>query len=447
MSGPDGAYALTGGTLIDGTGAPPVANAALLVEGNKIAYAGPAAPGAVPAGAREVRFDGKTVLPGLIDSHLHITASSGGQAGPAEYTPEARAARLRSFLKFGVTSVMDMGANAFLDQVKSDLASGALLGPRLWGVKFGITAPGSHPIGLGRELRLADRRGESQIMEVDTPEAGRAAVRRAASEKPDALKIYHTRTEFPGTSCFDCNLEKMKPDVLKAVVDEAHVQGLRVFCHIAWPSEAREAVEAGVDGLAHTITHAESRAQEVFDLMAEKGVLLQTTLTRMEGYFAFHLDPFLRERLRGLVPDAVLDSLALPNSIARRRNDDPAIVADARRILEIAMANVGRAHRAGVTIALGTDSGAPGHIHGAAVPREMELLHQCGLTPMQAIEAATKNAARSIGVADSLGTLEAGKLADAIVIDGDPLRDVAKIRKLALVIKDGAVLDPKGIDL
>ena len=435
--GARGATALVGGTLIDGNGGAPLRDAVVVAaDGRFAAVGGPCTE--IPRDAERIDCTGKFVLPGLIDAHVHVTSSSGGQASKAEYAPETRAAKMRSWLGFGVTTIFDMGSNPHFDALKADLESGKVLGPRMYGVKYAITSPGGHPTGLGRELRLADR--DTNLFEVATPEEARAAVREAAAGQPDGLKIHHTRSQFPGTSCLDCDLEKHAPDTLRALVDEGHKQGLRVFAHIAWPSECREVVEAGVDALAHTITHAETGAQPVIDLMAERGLFMHTTLTRIEAYFVLKLDPFLVDKLRGKVPDAVLDSLALPNSVARFRNESDAIEGDARRIFQVATANLRRAHKAGMRIVLGTDSGGPGGLHGAVVPREMELMHAAGMTPMQVIEAATREAAACIGRAKELGTIEPGKRADAVVLDADPLRDLANMRRVALTMKDGRAM-------
>jgi imidazolonepropionase-like amidohydrolase len=435
--------ALVGGTLIDGTGALPVRDAVVIVRGNRIEAAGQVS---VPPGAAVRRVDGKTILPGQIDAHVHVGTSGGGLADPREFSTATLAANLKTYLIHGVTAIMDMGAQPRLDAMKADIESGAMPGPRLFGVKYGLTAPDSHPMGLLRELRAVDKLG-SHFREVDTVEEARSWVKKIAAEKPDGLKIYHSRSEFPGTNCLDCNREKQKPEVLKALIEEGHAHGLRVFAHVAWPSEAREVAEAGVDCLAHPITHAETGAQRVFELMAEKGVWMHSTIVRVENYFALRVEPFLREKLRGKVADAILDSLAMENSVARARHEGDGISADARRIFDVTMANIRRARKAGVAIVLGTDSGGVAGLHGVGVPRELELLNEAGLTAMEAIVAGTKTAAGAIGQGDRLGTVEPGKLADMIVIDGDPLRDISNVRKLALVIKDGAVFDPAEISV
>ena len=436
--------ALTGARLIDGNGDAPLADAVLLIDGNRIKAVGARGAFTIPPEAKVIDCTGKTILPGLVDSHVHVGTSGGGLADPEEFKPATLAANLKTFLAFGVTSIMDMGGNPHLGKLAADLASGALTGPRLFGARYGITAPGSHPMGLLRELRALDKIG-SHFAEVDNAEAARALVRKVAAEKPAGLKIYHSRTEFPGTMCLDCNREKLRPEVLQALVEEGHAFGLTVFAHIAWPSEAREVVEAGVDVLSHPITHAESGVEPVLEMMAERGVRIQSTLTRIEGYFGLKAQPLLRELLRGKVADTVLNSYSLQNSVIRARHLTPGVTEDARRILEISMANLRRANRMGVEIVMGTDSGGPGGLHGAGVPREMELLNDCGLTPMQVIMAATRGAARVIGQGESLGTLEAGKLADAIVVEGDPLRDINHIRRLVTVVKNGNLVDPAGL--
>ena len=129
------------------------------------------------------------------------------------------------------------------------------------------------------------------------------------------------------------------------------------------------------------------------------------------------------------------------------RNDSEEVEGDARRIFDIARANTRRAHKMGVGIVCGTDSGGPGGLHGAGVPREIEIINECGLTPMQSIQAATRNAADCIGQSANLGKVEKGKLADVIVVAGDPLRDISNLRKIDLVVRDGVVFGPSQLTL
>jgi imidazolonepropionase-like amidohydrolase len=437
---------LLGGSLIDGNGGLPVRDAIIIVEDNTIVAVGRAGEIEVPKNARVVQLGGKTVMPGIVDCHVHIGTSGGGLADPEEFRPATLAANLQTFLSFGVTTIMDMAAQPHLDKIKADLDSGVVLGPRLYGVKYGITAPDSHPMGLVREFGAAKAIG-ANFIEVDCVEDARDAVRRVAAENPAGLKIYHSRSEFPGTMCLDCNCNKLKPEVLACLVSEGHAHGLKVYAHIAYPSEAREVLHAGVDVLAHPVTHAETTVDEISQLMAERGTVMHTTLTRIEAYFGLRVEPFQQDKLAGRVSPVVLRSIWMRNSKSFARHNKSGVTEDARRILEITMANVRRANKAGVTIAMGTDSGGPGAIHGAGVPREMELMNDAGMSPMQVIVAATRNAADVVGEGKRLGTIEPGKLADILVIDGDPLRDISDLRKVALVIKDGRILDSAVLNL
>ncbi|MEQ8697840.1 MAG: amidohydrolase family protein, partial [Bauldia litoralis] len=271
--------AFVGATLIDGRGGAPVPNAVVVIAGDKIVAAGPAASVKVPSGARVVQLAGKTILPGLIDTHMHIGGSGGGSVNPKEFTPLAAANNFKAYLKSGVTTVFDMAGNPFIDFQKAALTSGKAVGPRLFGVKYAVTRPGSHPLGLLEEYKLMKLLGPV-YPQVTTIKQAKAAVAKSAADKTDGLKIMHTRSEFPGTMRYDSDKEKLSPEILKTLVTEAHAKGLRVFAHIAWPSEAKEVVEAGVDALAHNISMAETGAVEVYRLMAARGTVLIPTLAQ-----------------------------------------------------------------------------------------------------------------------------------------------------------------------
>ncbi|MDE0514165.1 MAG: amidohydrolase family protein [Gammaproteobacteria bacterium] len=429
---------LTGGRIIDGNGGPPLEDAAIVIRDSKIASIGPDF--VVPANARIVDLEGKTLLPGLIDAHIHIGGSGGGSADPREFTPAAVENSLLSYLKFGVTSIYDMAAHPSLNAMKTALDTGELMGPRLYGNGFGITAPGSHPIRLITELGLLDYLGPFYF-QVDSVEDAKEAVRRISAEQVDGIKLFHSRVEA-GTTRFDADMDKLKPDILHTLIEEAHARNLKVYAHTSFPSEAREFVEAGGDVIVHSIHMAETGARDVFELMVERDVAYIPTLAVFEGGYTTKPGSFVSPHLHGKVWDVLLASITAPGSVVLASRNVPGLLNDRERSLEISMSNLGRALQTGVRIAMGSDAGNAGMLHGASVLRELQLMNEAGMTPMQVLVAATRNGAEVIGRGEELGTLEAGKLADIIVVNGDPLRDLSALGNVELVVKNGKIINP-----
>jgi imidazolonepropionase-like amidohydrolase len=433
-------FALVGGRLIDGHGGVPVASAVVLVQGSKITAVGPTSLTHIPATTRVINVAGLTVMPGLVDSHMHIGGSGAGSTDPREFTATAMENSLLSYLKFGVTSVYDMAAHPGLSEMKAALEAGDLIGPRLFGNGYGITAPGSHPIRLITELGLMDFLGP-YYFQIDSVKDARKAVRKIVKSKSDGIKIFHSRAES-GTTRVDANMNKLRPDILKAVIEEAHAQGQKVYAHISYPSEAKEFVQAGGNVVVHSIHMAETGADEVLRLMATQDVAYIPTLSVFEGNYLVKPELFFTSRLRGKVWDVFLDSIANEKSVVLSRQLIPGLSNDARRSLDISMANLRRAVKAGVKITMGSDAGNAGMLHGATVMRELQLMHLAGMSPMQIIVAATKNGAEVIGQGNTLGTLEAGKLADIIVVRGSPLTDISDIGNVEWLVKNGKLIDP-----
>jgi imidazolonepropionase-like amidohydrolase len=229
---------------------------------------------------------------------------------------------------------------------------------------------------------------------------------------------------------------------LQAVVQTAHNSGKRVYAHISFPSEAKDVVEAGADVVVHSVGMAETGADEVLKLMAEKKVGYIPTLAIVEGDYALD-DARMPANVREKVWGVLVDSIRSPKSVVNLHRSVPGLVNDERRSLEISMANLRTAVKANVKIAMGTDSGNAGLLHGATVVRELELMNEAGMSPMQTIVAATRTGAEVIGQGQRLGTLEPGKVGDLIVVAGDPLQDVSAIANVELVVKNGSMLDPK----
>ena len=398
---------LRGATLIDGTGAPPMRDATLLVQDGRIESITSGAGGLSPAAADVIDATGLTLLPGLIDCHDHLAfhgyelASRWGLSERAS-TRSVRTSRvIEQTLAAGYTTVRDAGG---LDAgFRAAVDEGLIRGPRLLTAVAIIS-----PIG-GIGDRVSPSGHECLVPNDPALPAGvangveevRRVVRTMIRAGADVIKCATTggassrAGHGPTDPAF--NLDEMR-----ALVDEAHAQGRKVMCHALGGPGLRLALEAGVDSIEHGCYLDED--PELVPMMAERGTVLTPTLLVYE-YHRESRAPHVRER--------------------------------ARALQEHHRESVQRALAAGVRVVAGTDAGGHGHPPNA---RELPLLVTAGLTPMQAIQAATGWAAECVGLGREIGTLEKGKRADLIAVAGDPLADVAVLSdasRIRLVLKDG----------
>jgi imidazolonepropionase-like amidohydrolase len=398
---------LLGGTLIDGSGAPPVRDAAVLIDDNRIAAVGTRHTLTPPPAAEVIDVTGLTLLPGLIDCHDHLAHHSYALAhrwglDEPQSTRTLRTARvLQHTLATGYTTVRDA---AGLDAgFKQAMAEGLLQGPRVL-LAVNIISPIG---GIGDRISPS---GHACCVPADPAlpdgvangiEGVRMAVRTMVRAGADVIKCATTggASSRPGHGPKD---PAFTLDEMRALVDEAHMLGRRVMCHALGGPGLRVAIEAGVDSIEHGCYLDED--PELIPMMAEKGIFFVPTLT----VYVFHREvspPHVRERGRDLQPHHV-ESL--------------------RRALE-----------AGVKVVAGTDAG--GHQHGINA-RELQYLVEAGMSPMQALQAATGWAAACLGLEEQIGTVQAGKLADLVVVDGDPLQDIRVLQepqRIKLVFKEG----------
>lgn len=426
--------ALTGATVIDGNGGAPLPDAVVLIRGERIVAFGPRAQIAIPQGAQVVDVQGKWIIPGLIDAHVHFFQSGGLYTRPdiidlrdvRPYTDELAQIRKRlpdTFARYvasGVTSVVDVGGPMANFRIR-ELARQTLLAPR-------VAVAGPLISNYAPEELVTD---DPPIIQVRSPEEARAAVRRELAQRPDLVKLWLIDT--PG------RLVAEEPWV-RAAIEESHAAGVPVATHATQLSMARSAVEAGVDVLVHGVE--DRPVDDAFvQLLKTRNVAYTTTLMVREGYrevLGQQVDLSDIERRIG-DPDviATYDDLAkLRPGLSRLwRSSGPAAN-------PVALRNLQRMQEGGVVIAAGTDAGNIGTLHGPALHRELELMAQAGLTPMQILTAATRGGARAMGRSDELGTIEAGKLADLVILNADPLQDIRNTRRIHRVIKNGVVLDP-----
>ena len=431
---------LLGAVVIDGTGAPPIADAAVLIQDGRVAAVGPRGRVDLPDGAKLIEIPGKWIIPGLIDAHVHFFQSSGLYTRPdiidlRDVRPyEEEIARIKArleqtlarYLASGVTSVIDIGGPLWTFGVR-DLARGTLWAPRV-AVSGPLLATYAPPELMG---------GDPPIIKIGSPAQARAEVRRRLQHKPDLVKIWFV---FPGLGI------ARELEWVRAAIAESHAAGTPVAVHATQLRVARAVIEAGADILAHGVDDG-PLDEALLAMMKARGAVYIPTLMVKEGYReVLGRDVRLSEMERRLGDAEAIasfdDPATLPRrllSLWRRWRHPPSID-------PILLRNLARVQAAGVTIAAGSDAGNIGTLHGPALHRELELMAQGGaLTPMQVLLAATRGGAKAMGRSGELGTLEPGKLADMVILDADPLADIRNTRRIHRVVKGGIMLRSEDI--
>lgn len=378
-----GTVALTGATVIDATGAPPMGDMTVVVERGRIVAVGRSASVAVPPGARAIDVGGKTILPGLWDMHAHLT----------------QVERAPGYLAVGVTTARDMGSEVdFIVRLRETVRAGAT---------------GPHLLLAG----LVDGGGPNAFGPVDatTPDEGRAVARRYHSLGFEQLKLYNL----------------LRPDVVGAMTREAHALGMTVTGHVPNALGLKAAVDSGQDQVAHLAIAGDPGADSVRAL-ARWLAARETVFDPTPSWNELNLH-HVSEPVAQLVPGVG----ALPPVLAQRIEamGSTGDSAQARARITRSLALIRVLHDAGVPIVAGTDMGVPGY----SVYREMELYEAAGLSRMDAIRTATAVPARVMGMGNDVGTIEVGKRADLIVLDRNPLDDLRNLYSLQLVMKEGVL--------
>jgi imidazolonepropionase-like amidohydrolase len=405
-----GVILFEGARLIIGDGSSPIENSAFLMENNRISKVGKKGQVQAPAGATRVDLTGKTVMPGIVDAHSHpgYTNIKANRTEKETYTLENLVDHMKRMAYYGIAATMSLGVDRgdIPFQLRANPVPGAAL---LFTSGPGIALP---LMGPGAEYRKDAAYG------VTTEAEARKVVQELAGKKVDIVKFWVDDRNGA--------VKKLPPNIYRAIIDEAHKQSLRAIAHIFYLEDAKELMRAGVDGFAHGV-----RDKDIDDeFMAQ--------LKQRRVFFTPNLPdrPITADDLSLIaetLPAAQVQQLRA--EIAARKPDDGA---EAIRLFKIQARNLKKINDAHVaTIGLGTDSGVS---IGWTVHTELADMVEAGMTPAEVITAATKTSAEIVK-ASSLGTIAAGKSADFIVLDGNPLENIRNTRRIFKVYIRGKELD------
>lgn len=405
-------YALINGVLLDGTRDMTSQTGKIVcVEGNTITAV---TDGPVPTGYEPVDLAGRYILPGLINLHVHLPASGKPKKKPSDpkklvklITSNGLMRRVgvklcesyaRTELLSGVTTVRTVGGVADFDTIIRDrAAAGEILSPRVVASNMAVSVPGGHMAG-------------SLAYEARTPEEAAAYVERIAAEKPDLIKLMITGGVMDAEVVGEPGVLRMEPALVKAACDRAHGLGMKVAAHVESPEGVRVALENGVD----SIEHGAKPDEDILRLLKEHGAFQVATLSPA-------------------IPYALFDRSVSHATYEQQENGKvvlEGVIAMARACLEN-----------DIPVGLGTDTGCPYVTHYDMWRELCYFVKYCGVTPAFALHSATLLNARLAGIDSVTGSVEAGKAADLIVCDRDPLADLSALRSLHMVIKDGVRIE------
>lgn len=420
--------ALVGGMLLDGHDTAPIHHAAVIVEGERIVWVGKAADAKIPAGVRVIDTSGRVMMPGLIDLHVHL--KNIGHGDYARWDPwimdrnllaTVNAISAKQLLMAGITSAVDLGAQMpEILTTRDRINRGEIPGPRMFVSGQWIT----------RDLGSYQPRPARQI-KVDTPDEARRATEELIAKGVDVIKAYVGLT----------------PAHYRAITDVARTHGVRVHAHVYSERDTRNALENGVDVLTHagSAGTAPPYSAELIRDIVNAGRPVVVTAAHRSWVFPSTVafperleDPQLRQDFGPEIHAEVQQSFAGFQRLGYMGRIDREVFFRERGLKQFI--------ESGAVLGMGTDSGTPLNFHTEALWREIKAHVDLGMSPRRAISAATRINARILGKANDLGTVEPGKLADLIVVRGNPLFDIQALANVELVMKGGVIYkgDPPG---
>ena len=437
-------FALINGTLINPGTEQVLTAAQILIDGDRITDFGNEITASVSKDARVIDCKGKFILPGYIDTHVHFFQSGDLFTRPdivdlssiRSYKDEVAWVKshlndvFARYLRSGITSVVDVGGPFWNFEVRK-IANSTTKAPRV-AVAGPLISSVSRP-----QLDL----GDPPIVKIDTSEQAREFVRKLAAQNPDLVKIWYIVDK-------DHPVDSFRP-IVRATVEESHAHKLRVAVHATELETARAAVEEGADVLVHSVI--DKKVDDAFvKLLKDRHTILCPTLVVFERYgrtFANKLNLTSEEKAWGNpeviatldvakipqdeLPDRIKTALAKPDDALDR----------IKKIYDVALKNLKTLEDAGITIAAGTDAGNIGTIHGPALFREFQLMHEAGLTNMQILQCTTANAAKLFGgeTGAYIGKIDSGSFADLVILKSNPIDDIKNASDIDSVVKNGVL--------
>ena len=387
--------AFVGARVIDGTDRPPIDNATILVRDGKVQSVAPAARAQVPADAERIALQGKTVIPGIVNAHGHVGNTEGMEQG--HYSAENVARDLKTYAAYGVTTVFSLGD----DQAAGIAARDSQRTPSLNRARLFVAGP---------------------VLAPKTVDEARTQVDENIAMNVDIIKI--RVDDNLGTT------KKMPPEIYEAVIEEAHKKGARVAVHLFYLDDAKAVLDAGADFIAHSVRDKD--VDEPFIAMLKRrDVCYCPTLMREVSTFTYDSTPaWFSDPL--FLKHADMKAVNALKEPARQQQMKTSRAAQQYKAgLEVANRNLKKLSDAGVKIAMGTDTGPPARFQGYFELMELEMMAKAGLTPAKVLASATRDAARCMKLDGEVGTLEANRWADFVVLDADPLANISNVKKIS----------------
>lgn len=416
-----GTLAIRGVTLIDGSGGPPTLNATVVVAGDRIVLIGEGGTLQVSDNSTVVDGRGKTLIPGIINLHGHVGLTTGLVQAQENFTRDNVIENLRTYASYGVTTTTSLGTDLnSVIEVRDAISRGEVRGvARILTALQGFTTENGYPTHVPGVKGLA--------LEVSDPAEARVQVDRLADSGADLVKMW--------VDSHHGNFEKLRPNISRAIIDQAHKRGLLAAAHLYELADAKRLADAGLDIIAHSVRDGDVDRGLIRRLLA-RDVTYAPTLTREQSTFVYaDLPHWLDEAFfaRSVSPSVVQ---GLRTSMRETQSKDAELAIN-RKNFRVAMRNLKRLADAGVKIGFATDTGPPGRFPGYFEHWEAELMVQAGLTPMQVIVSFSKTASEALGIDRDFGTLAEGKVADMILLDANPLGNIRNLREINTVYLGG----------